>query len=167
MTAMVRPIILIKAIIISLITNQVISSIFNILSFRFYHLPAGHIVIVLAACSAIIHVPALKASHFVHTSLTLLFDSLPGLPVTGDIILVTWYNGSNEVVNYPNKTIFRPLISLEDENNPVNAEGEAWWYNMRKTKYDFLHNGTSYEIASVKPGEAAQSLYDIRSLNTI
>ena len=48
----------------------------------------------------------------------------------GGEIIVTWYNSTNSMISF-----WKPLISFEDPDNPVNETGEPQWLSM--SDYDW------------------------------
>lgn len=67
-------------------------------------------------------------------------------------IVVTWYNTTDSTVE------FRPLITVDDVDYPVNSSGEPQWHSMSKGRISPRSSGeTTYEILSDYPEPKANT----------
>jgi len=73
----------------------------------------------------------------------------------GDEIIVTWYNNTGQMVS-----LWSPLISFEDTDNPDAAPGEPQWHVMKAV-------GGGRTIDYMQPEETRQSIYVVTSPETI
>lgn len=76
----------------------------------------------------------------------------------GDTIVITWYNATGGVVS-----LWRPLISFEDQDNPSATVGEPQWYAMDKYGSSMSRDRN---VNYLQDGSTVQTVYTITSSET-